>query len=98
MKKSLPKITVHCLVCNEERWIWYALMSVLDQVDEIMVWDDSSQDHTAQIIKSIDSPKIKYRLVSSQTAQGHTKVRQQMLDETKSDWMLVLDGDEVWWR
>lgn len=98
MKKSLPKIVAHCLVCNEERWIWYALNSVLDFVDEIMVWDDSSCDQTAQIVKSIDSPKIKYRLVSSLTAAGHTQLRQQMLDETDSDWILILDGDEVWWR
>ncbi|MBI2128538.1 MAG: glycosyltransferase [Nitrosarchaeum sp.] len=27
-----------------------------------------------------------------------TVVRQKMLDETKGDWLLILDGDEVWWR
>jgi hypothetical protein len=40
--------------------------------------------------------ELKERKVNS--AEDFTKVRQEMLDETKSDWFLVLDGDEIWYE
>ena len=96
MKNYSPKITACCLVCNEERWLWYAIMSVLDFVDEILVWDTGSTDNTPEIIKSIKSPKIKFKEIGSVDPKMFTIVRNQMLDEVKTDWMLILDGDEIW--
>lgn len=92
------KVVVHVLVKNEEVWIWYALMSVLDEVDEIMVWDTGSTDNTVKIIKSIDSPKIKFRQSSETNNEtDHSQIRTLMISESaKYDWMLVLDGDEIW--
>lgn len=96
MKKYFPKITACCLVANEERWIWYSIMSVLDFVDEILVWDTGSTDNTPGIIKSIKNPKIKFKEIGSVDPKMFTIVRNQMLDEVKTDWMLILDGDEIW--
>ena len=96
MKNYSPKITACCLVCNEERWIWYSIMSVLDFVDEILVWDTGSADKTSEIIKSIKSSKIKFREVGIVDAQTFTQMRNQMLSEVKTDWILILDGDEIW--
>lgn len=93
-----PKITVHTLVKNEQCWIWFALMSVLDFVDEIMVWDTGSADKTVEIVKTISSPKIKLKEIGPVDAVSHTAARQQMLEETDSDWILILDGDEIWWH
>ena len=93
------KVIVHCLVKNEENFIWYALQSVLPFVDKIMVWDTGSEDGTVNIIKAIKSPKIEFAEKGSVDAFGHTAMRQQMLDQTdkkKYRWLLVLDGDEVW--
>lgn len=86
------KIVVHCLVKNEEKFIWFAINSVIDHVDEIMVWDQGSTDRTIEIIKSIKNPKIKFKQVLGNVSD----VRQKMLDETDSDWIIVLDGDEIW--
>lgn len=94
MKK--PKITVHSIVCNEERWIWYSLMSVIDHVDEIMVWDTGSTDNTVKIIKSIDNPKIKFKQYGPVDPDSFTKAHQEMLNQTQTDWLLWLDGDEIW--
>ena len=57
----MNKIIVHCLVANEERFVWYALQSVLPYVDQVMVWDTGSTDKTVEIIKAIKSPKIIFK-------------------------------------
>lgn len=93
------KIIVHCLVKNEENFIWYALQSVLPFVDKIMVWDTGSEDKTVEIIKSIGSPKIDFVEKGSVDSETHTKLRGEMLDKTDKDkyrWLLILDGDEIW--
>lgn len=92
------KIIVHCLVKNEDRFIWYAIKSVLPFVDHIMVWDTGSTDKTVSIVKQINSPKISFKEMGDVNAETFTKVRNQMLAETPSsyDWLMILDGDEVW--
>ncbi|SRR3989344_282999 len=90
------KLVAHSLVKNEDQWIWYAINSVLDAVDEIMVWDTGSTDNTVPIIKSISSPKIKFKLRLAPTPQEMTQARQDMLDQTNADWLMILDGDEIW--
>lgn len=94
------KIWVHTLVKNEERYIWFAVMSVIDHVDRMLIWDTGSTDATVQIIKEIQqiySQKVNFREVGDVDINKFTEIRQQMLEETKSDWFMILDGDEVWW-
>ncbi len=91
------KITAHTLVKNEDRFIWYSIMSVINYVDEYIVWDTGSTDKTIQIIESIHDPKIKFKRIKTGNVFEEDKVRQEMLDETKSDWFLTVDGDEIWW-
>ena len=91
-----PTITAHCLVRNEERWVWYAINSVIDFVDKILVFDTGSTDNTVKIVKSIHSPKIIFEEKGVVNKKEFTKLRQEMLDLTDTDWFLVLDGDEVW--
>jgi len=93
------RVVVHCMVANEERFIWYALNSVLPFVDKIMVWDTGSSDHTLEIVGKIKSEKIELKRLSAVDAESHTRTRDLMLkatDRSKYDWLLILDGDEVW--
>ncbi len=92
------KIVTQSLVKNEQRFIWFALRSVVEWVDEMMVWDTGSSDQTREIVKSLDNPNIKFRSVDGVDALSHTQMRQQMLEATNADWFIILDGDEVWWR
>lgn len=96
MKSS--KIIVHCLVKNEENFIWYALSSVLPYVDRIMVWDNGSTDKTVEMIKTIKSPKIKLEKHPVTSREEIAHLRQQMLVKTPKiyDWLMILDGDEIW--
>lgn len=94
-------IWVHTLVKNEERYIWFALMSVIAYVDRIIVWDTGSSDSTVDIVKNIKRlfpNKIDFKEVGEVDIYEFTKVRQDMLKITRSDWFMMLDGDEVWWN
>ncbi len=94
MKKKI--IWGHCLVRNEERWIWYALNSVVDYLDKILVWDTGSTDKTVQIIKLIKNPKISFREYGPVSPETFARARQEMLKHTKADWLFLIDGDEIW--
>ena len=93
MKNSL---TVHCVVKNEERWIWFALQSILDIADKVLVYDTGSSDRTVDIIKSIKSKKIIFEGKGEVDAKGLTQLRKDQLKRTKTEWFLILDGDEIW--
>lgn len=96
----MRKIWAHTLVRNEEKWMWFSVMSVIDYVDRVLLWDMESEDDTPKIanwIKSKYPDKVDFRKVPKVNSEGFSKVRQQMLDETRSDWFLVVDGDEIWW-
>ena len=90
-------ITVHCLVKNEENFIWFAINSVIDNVDKVIVWDTGSSDRTVEIIKTIKSPKIEFEEKGKAGAETLVQHRQEMIDQTETDWIMILDGDEVWW-
>lgn len=95
------KIWVNTIVHNEENFVWFALMSIVDYVDKILVWDSGSTDKTVDVIQEVikeKGQKVEFREVDSADEHEFTKVRQSMLNQSKCDWILILDGDEVWWK
>lgn len=90
------KITAHVIVKNEENFIWYALNSVIEHVERIIVWDTGSSDNTVAIIKSIKNQKIDFEEKGAVDPAGVTKLRNEMIAKTDTNWILVLDGDEIW--
>lgn len=95
------KIWANCIVHNEENFIWFAIMSVVDFVDKVLVWDTGSTDRTVEIIKEIikqKGDKVEFKEVGSVDKDEFTRMRQQMLDQSQCDWILILDGDEIWWE
>ncbi len=94
-------ITSHTIVYNEEKYIWYSIMSVIHYVDKMLIWDTGSSDKTVDIIKEIKKnfpDKIFLKELGRLTPDQLTAARQTMLDQTESDWFIILDGDEVWWE
>ncbi len=95
------KIWVNCIVHNEENFIWFAIMSVIDYVDKVLVWDTGSTDKTVDIIRKVrevKGSKVEINEVGKVDKEKFTRMRQAMLDESKGDWILILDGDEIWWE
>lgn len=94
------KIWAHTVLKNEERYAWYAVMSVINHVDKILLWDTGSTDNTFKImekIKKLYPNKVELEQAGDVTPNEYTAVRQTMLKKTKSDWVIIVDGDEVWW-
>lgn len=95
------RIWAHTLVRNEERYLWYAVMSIIDYVDKVLLWDTGSDDATLKIIKEISKArpdKISFKQRGVVDPDKFTQVRQEMLNETSADWFMIVDGDEVWWE
>jgi len=90
------RITSHTIVKNEQNWIKPALLSVIDQVDQMLIWDTGSTDKTVAIIKSIDSPKIIFAQKGRVNRQQLVNLRNQQIKATRTPWIILLDGDEIW--
>jgi glycosyltransferase involved in cell wall biosynthesis len=94
------EIWAHTMVKNDARWLWYSVSSVIDYVDKLLLWDTGSTDGTLEIERELLNKypdKIVYKVRKQSSAEEFTTVRQEMLDSTKSDWFIMLDGDEIWW-
>lgn len=94
----MKKITAHCIVKNEDKFIWFAIHSVLPFVDILLVFDTGSTDNTVEIIKSIRNPKIVFEEKGPVDAVGLVALRREQLQRTKTDFFLIVDGDEIWPR
>jgi glycosyltransferase involved in cell wall biosynthesis len=95
------KIWAHTLVKNEAKWLWYAVTSVVDYLDKILLWDTGSTDGTLEVIEDLCSrygSKIDFREYGPVDAETYTVARKEMLEQTESDWFLMLDGDEIWFE
>ncbi len=94
-------IWAHTIVKNEDLYLWYAVSSVIEHVDKVLLWDTGSSDNTLSVIKELQNrypSKISFKEVGEVNPDQFTVVRQRMLDESKCDWVLMVDGDEVWWE
>jgi len=107
-------ISAHVLVKNEARFLWYSVMSVINYVDRVRLWDTGSTDDTRKIIRELQNSKegqnkiffkqeiLHYfneeRARQIMLAEDFQVARQNMLNVTTADWFMVVDGDEIWWN
>mgnify|MGYP002625100373 CR=1 FL=1 len=96
-------ITGHMMVKNEANWVWYSIMSVIDFVDELIIFDTGSTDNTVEIIKSIvNDDKYRHKVIFEEkgavSVQEIKDIRQEQIDRTKTDYFFVIDGDEIWYQ
>lgn len=93
-------VTAHCVIRNEDIWIWYVIQSVLPYVDKLLICDTGSEDKTLEIIDTIKSDKIqvirKEKLTGLEFQAKFTDYKNELIDMTTTPWWFVLDGDEVY--
>lgn len=94
------KFSVAMCTYNGEKYIEQQLMSILQQslpVDEIVICDDSSKDHTVAIADSIlKDHGISYRIVVNTPALGVSNNFLKALKLTTGDYVFTCDQDDVW--
>lgn len=90
------QVTAHMVVRNEEQWVWYAINSVIDFVDRLLVYDTGSTDRTVSIVKLITNPKINCHQLGDVSPSELVELRNRQIEDTRTNWFMLLDGDEVW--
>lgn len=92
----MKDFTVHMIVKNEDQWIWYAIASVIEKAAQLLIYDTASTDNTVKIIKTFSQSKVIFEEKGEVNAEQLVKLRQEQLLRTKTEWFLLVDGDEVW--
>lgn len=83
-------------VKNEDRFIWYAISSIMPFVDRFLITDTGSTDNTINIAKLIKNKKIEFKRQEISNASEIVDVRQSQIEKTKTDWFWIVDGDEIY--
>ncbi|MDO8672999.1 MAG: glycosyltransferase family 2 protein [Dehalococcoidia bacterium] len=93
---TMPKIVCMMRVKNEERWIVPTLTAASPIVAGFVILDDNSTDRTPELCRAFPKVIRFERQTESKLDEARDKDRllQWTLDE-KPDWILALDGDEV---
>jgi len=84
----MSKISVVIITKNEAKHIRNCLGSVR-WADEIIVVDSGSTDETAEIAKSMGAQVFYHKW------EGYVQQREFAIQQTSSEWILVIDADEV---
>lgn len=83
-----------CLVKNEQNFVAWALMNVVQFCDKILVMDNMSEDRTKEIVDSIAAQYNHIEVI--QVKHGH-KTHKFIEDYVNSSsWILKIDGDEIY--
>ncbi len=89
-------ITAHFVIKNEDKFIWYAISSILPWVERLLIYDTGSTDRTVSIIKSIQSEKIEFKQFYITDKSEIAKLRDDQIQQTTTDWFWIVDGDEIY--
>lgn len=95
----LNKISVAIATYNGEKYIEKQLNSIINQsllVDEIIIVDDNSNDHTTDIIKSFKAKNNKIKLIKNTINLGHIPSFKLAIQSCKYDFVLLCDQDDIW--
>lgn len=84
------------VIRNEDRFIWYSICSILPYVEKFLIFDTESTDKTVEIIKLFNSKKIIFAQKGKVDSSQLVELRQQQIDMVETDWLWLVDGDEVY--
>lgn len=103
MSINRPTITGHMVIKNEDKWVWFSIMSVIDFLDKLIIFDTGSVDKTCQIVDTISKnpkyiQKIIFKKYDSVNVDDFYSFRQKQIEMTTTDYFMVIDGDEIWYQ
>lgn len=93
-------ISTGYIIRNEEYFIKESILSVIDHVDEVCIIDTGSDDDTLKLIEEISTHhpnghkiKVHHRTIYNYNV---SRYRNEIGRLTSCDWILIVDGDEIW--
>jgi len=89
-------ISVLLLTHNEEKnlskyWTW---LDKCKRINEIIVIDDNSIDQTQEILKKLETKRIKVKIFERGLNNNFSNQRNFGITKSKNNWILSLDSDE----
>ncbi len=81
------------IVRDEQDNIVDSILSIKDHVDEILILDTGSTDSTTSLLESLNFDKI--ALYKTTWKNSFSEARNEAIEHCKSDWIIVVDADEV---
>lgn len=94
-KNFKPLISVIMITQNNEKYLKDSINSVLNQTYnnfELIIYNDSSNDNSKEIIKSFNDTRIRY-LYHKHTNIGD--IRNKAIKESKGEYIFIIDGDDI---
>lgn len=93
------KISAVIPMYNAEKYIKITLASLMNQtypLNEIIVIDDKSSDHTIKIIAEIgESSSVPIKIIREEINRGVASARNRGIAAASGDWILFMDADDV---
>jgi len=98
--KPGPKLTLAMTVKNEaDRFLRQVLTHAAQYIDEAVIIDDASTDNTAEVCReALQGVPLILKVNRESLFSQEYKLRKQLWEltlTTKPEWILVLDGDEI---
>ncbi len=91
------QVTIHCMVRNELFWFEPVLLAILACTRNIIILDTGSEDGTRDLIEKLWKPGIRIEYSDHVlTPEENGKARQFMSDMTSTEWVFLVDGDELY--
>jgi len=87
-------ITACYVVKDEQKFLDESLKSIKEIADEIIVLDTGSTDNTLEIAKNFTDKVISYAPKQKHAGAGQ-EARNESLKYATKEWILVIDGDEI---
>ncbi len=95
-----PTIDVIMTCYNEGPYITAAVDSIINQtrydlIERIVLVDDGSRPDTLEVLKALEARCSRLKVIYS-GGNGLPKARNLAADHCTSDWIAILDGDDIW--
>ncbi len=97
MSEPMPLISVVLPTYNRAHLLPRAIDSVLTQTYrnlELIVADDASTDHTAEVVKAIPDTRVRYLRCPRNGGPGYARNRG--IEQARGDYIAFQDSDDVW--
>ncbi|MEZ2389053.1 glycosyltransferase [bacterium RCC_150] len=91
------RVSVCMAAYKGSRFIEEQIDSILKDLgpnDELVIVDDASPDNTAEVVKGIADPRI--RFVGSSVNKGYVRTFEQAVGLSRGEFVMLSDQDDVW--